>query len=156
IMTVNSMIDDFLGPAPRAPRELEDTASHSGDGVSKALRKVATYIPAEVVATYIPLVSLLRELNDHLWQWAAFWIFLVATPFTVWVTFAVKVKQRKRRGQLKKEPPQPWWPIGAATISFTAWAIALPGSVMNDLAWFRPSMGAVAILIAAFVVGLLS
>jgi hypothetical protein len=155
-MSVNSMVDSFLGPLARAPRELEQTARRSGDQLSAAVKRVVTYIPTEVVATYILLVDLLRENVDRMWQWVLFWLFLLATPLAVWVTFVAKIKRADRETKLSNLPIWPWWPMIAATISFGAWAIALPGSVINTLPWFRPAMGAVTIVLAAFVVGLLS
>jgi hypothetical protein len=168
-MSVNSMVEQFLGPpSPAAAlnplsspvRELEQTAKKKvkppPSGLGAAMKAIVTYIPAEIVAAYIPIVDLLREIDRHLSQWVAFWFFLVATPITVLITVAAKRTRRGDTQRLGKLSAWPWWPMIAATLSFLAWSVALPGSVMNDLAWFRPAMGAIAVIMAAFIVGLLS
>jgi hypothetical protein len=177
-MSVNSMVDDFLrrstmaqqvahsalSIAPEAvatPMELEKTAKRKGPtgangGFATAMKKIVGYIPAEVVAAYIPLLDLVREGNDLSFEWGIFWLFVVITPAAVLATYAAKLNNKRERERLKDLKRWPWWAMIAASISFVAWAAALPGSVMNELSWFRPALGAAAVVVAGLIVGLLS
>jgi hypothetical protein len=158
------MVDRFLETAPPAPArtfpsELEKTARKETRGKKnrvfrKALDKAITYIPTEVVTTYIAILDLFRD-AEKTWVWAIFWFFLAMTPIAVWVTYVVKAKWNPI--QLLLAPGRwPWGPMVAATVAFVAWAAAVPGSVMKTLAWFRPGFGMAAVILATFLIGLFS
>lgn len=143
----------------RAERVIVRQAKASGElgGDSAwldAAKAVVSYIPTEIVAAYIPLVDLVRETQNQTWEWIAFWFFLVATPAAVWATFVGKAKNARPGVGIWKLRPWPLWPMIAASISFIAWAAALPGTVFDYLPWFRPALGPVAVVLASVMLGI--
>jgi hypothetical protein len=119
-----------------------------------AVDSIATYIPTEVIAAYIAVLAALKgayTASSRL-NWAIFGIFVVITPLCTLLLYAGR-KQDGRR--LMRQPAR--WPrfeLIAATIGFVLWACALPDSPFSGLGWYRPALGAVALIIGALVIGL--
>ena len=143
--------------AERVTRPRLSVSESGGDTAwLEAAKAVVSYIPTEIVAAYIPLVDLVRETKDQTWEWIAFWFFVVATPAAVWATFVGKAKNARPAVDIWKLRPWPFWPMIAASISFVAWAAALPGTVFDYLPWFRPALGPVAVVLASVILGIFS
>jgi len=122
-----------------------------GTTVGSALKSIATYIPTELMATYLAILAIVPSNRGHLPEWVMFWIFLIATPFVVWLSLAVVHRGTSGSPAVKPFNQWPWWSMAAATIAFAAFVLALPGSVVNTLSWYDGWIGSVAIFLSAFI-----
>jgi hypothetical protein len=121
-------------------------------GVGQALSSIGTYIPTEVMATYLAILAAIPSDRGHGFQWLVFWVFLIFTPMVVWLGVAVA---RQTQGIVVRPAQQwPWWSMLAATVAFAAFVVVLPGSVTRDISWYESWMGTVAIILSAFVLGI--
>ena len=122
-----------------------------------ALSAIVAYIPTEVVTTYVAILASLGAVasQSSLEKWATFWVFLGLTPVATWILYAVKLKSRNALKGLKFKQ-WPWWEIIAATIAFTVWAYALPGSAFSSLSWYKPGLGTAGLLFVSFLLGMLA
>jgi len=136
-----------------APPATAGIAAPAG-AVSKALKSIGTYIPTEVMATYLAILAIVPTNRGHGFQWLMFWLFLIATPLVVWLGIMAAHKSSGRAFVGKPISQWPWWSMIAATVAFAAFVLVLPGSVMNDVSWYEAWMGSVAIILSAFVLGL--
>ena len=48
--------------------------------LGRALDSIGTYIPTEVMATYLAILAVIPNAPGHRYQWLMFWLFLAATP----------------------------------------------------------------------------
>lgn len=119
--------------------------------LSKAIESIGTYIPTEVMATYLAVLAAIPSTSGHSYQWLMFWAFLAATPFVVWLSVSAANPGRGLSLPITPIRNWPWWSMFAATLAFAVFAIGLPGSVVNDLGWYEPWMSTVAIILSAFV-----
>jgi hypothetical protein len=120
--------------------------------VGQALRSIGTYIPTEVMATYLAILAAIPSDRGHRFQWLIFWVFLIFTPIVVWLGVSVA---RQTQGIVVRPAQQwPWWSMLAATVAFAAFVVVLPGSVTRDISWYESWMGTVAIILSAFVLGI--
>jgi hypothetical protein len=112
---------------------------HPDDYQSRLLK----YIPAEVIAVYLTLDSVLRSARNQiplqLWLWVIFAVLLVGTPLYLW-----RVSKVTKKGQLI-----------ISTIAFAVWVFAL-GGVFASQAWYRPVYGALLLPLYTFFVPVLS
>ncbi len=70
------------GPSPTvAPGTL--ALGGVGPGLGRALDSIGTYIPTEVMATYLAILAVIPAFAGHRYQWLVFWLFLAATPIVV-------------------------------------------------------------------------
>jgi hypothetical protein len=137
-------------------KEAGATTSDSSDPGSAALELVVSYIPTEVVTTYVAVLSASRnESKSFSGQWLALWIFLALTPITVWVLYARRLKVLDQQIPIH---PRDWplWEMCAASLAFAAWTIALPNSPILEKVNYPPGLGTIAILGASFSLGLLT
>jgi hypothetical protein len=137
---------------PSAPGPLVAPVPAATTGLGMALSSIGTYIPTEVMATYLAVLAAIPVGRGHSFHWVMFWIFLIATPIVVWLGVAVA---RQTQGIVVKPAQQwPWWSMIAATVAFAAFVVVLPGSVTHDISWYESWMGTIAIILSAFVLGL--
>jgi len=137
---------------PRATAPVVGPVPVGTTGFGLALSSIGTYIPTEVMATYLAILAAIPTDRGRGVQWLMFWIFLILTPIVVWLGVAVA---RQTQGILVKPAQQwPWWSMIAATVAFAAFVVVLPGSVTRDISWYEPWMGSIAILFSAFVLGI--
>lgn len=138
-----------MPPPPAAPGG--GVPGLAGTTVSQALESIGTYIPTEVMATYLALLALVPATRGHIYQWLMFWFFVIATPIVVWLGVAAAHREKAIALPLRPTRQWPWWPMLGASLAFVAFVVGLPGSVVNDLRWFEPWMGSAAIILSAFV-----
>ncbi|HEV3167018.1 MAG TPA: hypothetical protein VGZ22_23615 [Isosphaeraceae bacterium] len=139
-----------LEPAP--PARPAGAVPVGTTGVGQALSSIGTYIPTEVMATYLAILAAIPSDRGHGFQWLMFWVFLIFTPIVVWLGVAVA---RQSQGIVVKPAQQwPWWSMIAATVAFAAFVVVLPGSVTRDISWYEAWMGTVAIILSAFVLSI--
>ena len=143
-----------------SPTSVEDIARSTGESTRAAspatstLGAIAAYIPTEVLTVYVAAVAALAG-SDVSVLWAAFWLFLIATPIVVWLTYAGKVRQAT--GTLPASVSQwPKWEMAAATIAYVAWAFALPETPFAGLSFYSAAVGAVVVLVATTLIGLVA
>jgi hypothetical protein len=136
-------------PPPTAPARGTETRA-----VSDALKQVVTYIPSEIVGAYLVVVGLLASSASGV-LWGIYFVFLVLTPVAVWAAVAAK-SRAKGLTPANQSRKWPTWSMVAASLTFAVWAAALPGSIFNNLSWYSPAVGSVAVVIAALLVGILS
>jgi hypothetical protein len=90
-------------------------AVNPNDGYLEALVK---NMPSETVAAYLAIGGLLAGLSGTArtaLQWVVWGLFLVATPFYLWLV-------------TRKNTPRPWWQVWIfAPIAFFAWSMTTGG-----------------------------
>ncbi len=135
------------GAAPAPPA----IAATVGPELGKALESIGTYIPTEVMATYLAILAVIPVTSGHRYQWLMFVAFLVATPIVVWL--GVSAAHPGQGLSLPVSPVRnwPWLPMFAASLAFAVFAVGVPGSVINDVSWFEPWMSTAVIILSAFV-----
>lgn len=92
-----------------------------GDGYTERLSK---YIPAEVLALFIPLVGLTSDLADRLW--AALLVGLAGTVIYLYIHARQETDATKR--------PRPFF-YALAAIAFVAWAAGTSEGVRGLFGW---------------------
>ena len=111
-----------------------------------------TYIPAEVLTTYVAVVAVLYPVTDDATAgtptaaWVAFFVFLVLTPIVSWVIYAVKVANAKKPLPISIAK-WPMWEMIAATIAYAIWAVALPNNPFSGLPWYSSGLAGIILLI---------
>jgi hypothetical protein len=138
-------------PGPGAPVDLSLSPA-----LSQAIESISTYIPTEVMATYLAVLAAIPSARGHSYQWLMFWTFLAATPLVVWLSVSAASPGQGLSLPVTPVRNWPWWSMLAATLAFAVFAIGLPGSVANDLGWYEPWMSTVAIILSAFVLSQMS
>jgi hypothetical protein len=117
--------------------------------------RVVKYIPADVVAAWVTVSSLIASppaagaapnaaagARDSTIQWVVFVIFLVLTAFWTW-----------RTTQAPNAPPAKTQ-ILVSTISFAVWVFGLGGPFTSlELVRAKPAIGGVALIIWTLVAG---
>lgn len=145
------------GDLLRSVGRAEQAAPEVDSALSAALRAIVTYIPTEIVTTYVAVLAALSDggTSSRSGQWAAFVVFAALAPTTVWVLFATKSRTRGLPLPLR---PHDWplWEMVASALAFFAWAYALPDSPFNQWKWYRPSLGAAVLLLVSFGLGLVA
>ena len=141
-----------------SPEPAPAEAATEGDrAVAQAARAIVAYIPAEIVTVYVAAIALITVPGTKPagGQWALMWITLTLTPFTVWVTAALKTKNDT--GVLPLAfASWPWLQIVLATVAFVLWAFSLPNTPFENLSWYKPVIGGVVLLFGTFVIGLVA
>jgi hypothetical protein len=119
-------------------------------GLGRALDSIGTYIPTEVMATYLAILAVIPAASGNRYQWFMFWAFLAATPIAVWVGVSAAHPGQGLSLPVKAVRKWPWLSMGAATLAFAVFAIGMPGSVVSDVSWYEPWMSTAAIILSAF------
>src|SRR5713101_6915172 len=122
-----------------------------GPGLGRALDSIGTYIPTEVMATYLAILAVIPALAGHRYQWLVFWLFLAATPIVVWVGASAAHPGQGLSLPVSAIRQWPWLSMFAATLAFAVFAISVPGSVVSYLSWYQAWMSTAAIILSAFV-----
>lgn len=115
--------------------------------VTGSLNLLVKYIPTEVITLYVATLSAtpaLQELFPGVQTKDIYWAFTIVTPVLL---FLVYVNKRVTSG-LSPAPPMrqwPWWKLGAATVAFMVWALAVPGNpyVSGETSAVIAALGAV-------------
>lgn len=126
----------------------------AGRRVDTALHVLFGYIPTEVLTLYVAVVATFPEDGNVAMnaKWTAFFCFLIATPIILWLVYAAKLKGENKQLPLRWDT-WPVWEMIAATLAFTAWAYAMPGSPLGR-AW--PGLSRLAVLFVSTLLGLLA
>ena len=115
-----------------------DSSRAAKDGYTDRLFK---YIPAEVVAGYIFVLGLLKQLTDPktlvFLDWLLFLIFCVLTPLYLW-----KVQKVTKTQQ----------PI-ISLLSFIAWVFAI-GGPFSLYSWYNPLYGEILLPVFTLIVAI--
>ncbi len=99
--------------------------------------RLLKYIPAEVIALYLTLISLLRsaERIGAEWQWIIFFVGVVATPLYLWRLLRVRKLLQ----------------LVLSTVSFAVWVFAL-GEPFAQLSWYAPVYGGILLCVYTFFI----
>lgn len=168
-MSVSSMANHAVArrfPASREaqavrPRALaapgEEVKATPQDKVTQALEVVTAYIPTEILTLYVATIAAIQgdKASSALAPWAAFLVFLVATPVVVWLIYAAKF--RAQSDHLPWKPADwPKWEMVAGIVAYLAWALALPGNPFMEFGWYSSSLAGIAVMATAALLGLLT
>ncbi len=170
-MSISSMANAAIGrrpdypPLARSPQNLSEVSVAAGGStapnnqVTSALNVIVTYIPTEVLTLYVAVLAALgspssvKKITPGMV--VAFWAFLVGTPITVWLLYAVKVVSGGKGAPVY--PAQwPIWEMMAGTIAYAAWAFAMPNNPFADKVWYSSAIAGVVILVVSTLIGLVS
>lgn len=122
-----------------------------GPQLGKALDSIGTYIPTEVIATYLAVLAIVPAASGGRYLWLMFWGFLAATPIVVWLGVAAAHSGAGLSMSVRKVSTWPWLAMFAASLAFLVFAVGVPGSVINREPWYEPWMTTAAIILSAFV-----
>lgn len=107
----------------------DDVTPSTGQDVQNAVSALVEYLPSETISLYLAVVAALPTLKQvipALTPAIVYWVFAVLTP----VLFALIYAGKRRAAGQSRWPGRvqdfPWWPCGAATIAFLAWALTVP------------------------------
>lgn len=133
------------GPTPSSP------PPPNADVVDQLTR----YIPSEVVGTYIAITTLFNRDGYEGWLWLTLAAFLIFTPIAI---FAVAYSGDQGGSPLELRTPKTWpkWQLFAGTISFAAWALAVPTPALEEWSHYDPLVGGAAVIFIALVLGYMS
>lgn len=127
--------------------------SNAADSVDSFAAKVVKYIPADVVAAWITVSSLMKPAStssasatpDYNVLWVIFVVFIVLTALWTWRT-----TQDPNRSLAKTQ-------ILVSTISFIVWVFALGGPFQSLTAVSgRPYLGGIVLIIWTLIAGLIA
>jgi hypothetical protein len=92
-------------------------------------------------------------IHDRNWQRVLAVFLLAVTPLAYYIGFAErKMELGELVGGLKGVP---WADLLIATVAFVVWVAALPNSVLTGVPGYSPQLGGAALLITAFLFGLI-
>jgi hypothetical protein len=137
-------------PPPAEPPIAAAAPTVTDAEIGQALQSIATYIPTEVMATYLAILAVIPGSSEHGYQWLMFWAFFAATPIVVWLSVSAAHPGQGLSLPLTAIRSWPWLSMLAATLAFAVFAAAVPGSVVSDLNWYQPWMATAAIILSAF------
>jgi hypothetical protein len=114
------------------------------------------YIPSEVLTLYVAVLAATQQNATRTrGAWFAFWAFLVATPFVIWLIYAAECKAKQKPLPLRLRA-WPVWEMTAGTIAYCAWAFALPNAPFNGYGWYSSALAGVAVLVTSTLLSLLA
>ena len=155
-------------PMHGVPKTLADISKAAGGGsapmnqATSALSVIVTYIPTEILTLYVAVLAALgnnkassSSVPPSSGATIAFWAFLIATPITVWILFAVKLRSDNKLLPLN---PKRWpvWEMVAGTIAYVAWAIALPNNPFVNAPWYSSGIAGVIVLVSSTILGMIA
>ncbi|QIN83743.1 hypothetical protein GBA63_14700 [Rubrobacter tropicus] len=168
-MSISSMMDvayqrrQDVEPRGRGISSLGEATGENPETkspVTTALEAIVTYIPTEIVATYVAVVAVIHPTiagtttEAPVADWIVFLAFLVLTPITAWLVYAAKCLNAGK--QLPTGAALPLWEMSAATVAFVVWAATLPETPLGGFPWYTSGLAAILLLIVSMVLGLIA
>jgi len=144
-----------LGRQSFLSREAATTTGGSAKpaDTTSTVQSIATYIPSDVLTVYIAAIAAFGTTTVGSPEaWAAFVVFLIASPVAVWASFATS--WRASNSTLPLSPRQ--WPsfaMAASLLAFAAWAFALPQTPFAVFGWYNSAIAGLVVLITLTVLG---
>jgi len=106
-MSINAMADAAISRRPDypplndLPRTITERAQASSsdstpaNSLTTAIKTLTTYIPTETLTLYVAFIAVIQPANGDLSstltiRWVAFLLFLLFTPFAVWIPMPPK------------------------------------------------------------------
>lgn len=131
-----------------------------------AIAAIAAYIPAEVIGTYLAVLSIFAPSGKStilLWLIPNTVIlevvFLGLTAFAIWGAARLKDNQEQQKARRENRTLDalrfPSWPIGLGVVSFLVWSFAVPSSGLAAVLGWPQALAGGAILIWALIAGIL-
>lgn len=173
-MSIDSMANAAIGrrpdyePLQGVPKSLKEIskaasgASAPANQVTSALNVIVAYIPTEILTLYVAVLAALgnakgltTDVRPTTGTVITFWSFFLATPVTVWILYAVKLKTDNKSLPLT---PVKWpiWEMVAGTVGYAAWAMALPNNPFINAAWYSSGLAGVIVLVSSTFLGLIA
>ena len=171
-MSINAMADAAISRRPdyppfnEQPKTIAERAQAAGNestpdnSLTTAIKTLTTYIPTETLTLYVAFIAVIQPSNGNLSstltiRWVAFFLFLIFTPFAVWITYATKMVSDKK--MIPLNPGYwPWWEMTAGTIAYISWAYGLPSSVFAQFAWYSAPLAGFFVLVTSTLLGMLA
>ena len=129
-------------------------------GVSqKTIDALVRWIPAETITLYVAIISISNTSLSRNQALAILLICLVINVGTVWsiaVHRAVKTVDTGSNWFSQFPNHVPVWEITFSSIALFAWISAIPGSWPQQLSFWDPWIGGVAMIVTAVVIAFLS
>lgn len=123
-----------------------------------AIGQLVRWIPTESITLYVAFLGVLNPISGaaracdagYAGRWLALSVFLVLTVVFVVLVHVAKVRRTA-------EPFR--WPLfemNVSAVAFTAWAIALPDTPLNDFCGYKIEVGGFIVLASTAVIGLVA
>ena len=161
-MSINAMTNIAVASQTRRSaqgllRARSAPQSGSAGTIDRALTLIVSYIPTEVVTTYVAVVAAVQDKTtpSRNGQWLALCIFLALCPLACWVLYAGKLQAQHLSLPLRPKA-WPWWEIFTSTVAFLVWAYTLPSTPFSTFSWYKPALGTASLLLVSLVFGLVS
>jgi hypothetical protein len=172
-VSISSMMDVAyqrradVPPLNRGLTTLSETAQATGERpetqstATTALKNMMTYIPGEILTTYVAVVAVIHPTTAGVTaeapiaDWVVFIVFLVLTPVVSWLLYAAKCVSGGK--PLPSSPAEwPLWEMSAATVAFLVWAATLPETPLGAFPWYTSGLAAIILLIVSMILGLIA
>jgi hypothetical protein len=122
-------------------RNMNSNVSTSQSGIQNSLAALGKYIPAETTTIFLAWLGLIASLKNGsqghpqiptiiLDGWFIYMVCAVCTPLFVYLAARTMWRQNTN---IDADFRLPLWRMGAATISFLIWGLAVPGFIDNYL-----------------------
>jgi len=153
-------------PVNRGLQTVGETAQATGEKpetqspATAALESIMTYIPGEILTTYVAVVAVIHPTIGGQTQgsivvdWVMFFV-LILTPIVSWLIYAAKCMNA---GKPMPAAVAQWpvWEMSAATIAYVIWAATLPATPFGEFSWYTSGLAAIILLIVSMVLGLIA
>ena len=124
-----------------------------------AIGQLVRWIPTESITLYVAFLGVLNPISGgvaracdagYAGRWVALSVFLLLTVVFVVLVHVAKVRRTA-------EPFRwPLFEINVSAVAFTAWAIALPDTPLNDICGYKIEVGGFIVLASTAVIGLVA
>jgi hypothetical protein len=140
---------DLSAPVPPATARAATEVAVQDNPVNNTVNALVKYIPTEVVTLYVAAASSTQAVRSAVPSFdgrITYWAFAVMTPIILLLVYASK---RASSGLITLPPASqwPWWKMGAATVAFMVWGLAVPGNpyITGDAGAVMAGFGAIII-----------
>jgi len=141
------------------PRSTEAETPQAPAVPATAIGQLVRWIPTESITLYVAFLGVLNPISGgiaracdagYTSRWVALSVFLALTVVFVVLVHVAKVRRTN-------EPFR--WPLfemNVSAVAFTAWAIALPDTPLNDICGYKIEVGGFIVLATTAVIGLVA
>ena len=145
-------------PGGKAPPP-DPPAAQSSGVPQKTIDALVRWIPAETITLYVTIISISNTSLSKNQAFAILLVCLVINVGTVWsiaVHRAVQTLDPGRNWFSEFPTHVPVWEITLSSVALSAWVSAIPGSWPQQLSFWDPWLGGVAIIVTAVVIAFLT
>ena len=127
-------------------KKVQASSGRRGAAIEGAIDKIASYIPSEVIGTYVAVSGIIAS-ESAMAKWIIFGASISLIPILTFMGNALAIK----RGLTAPTPRSTSYIILVACVAFCAWAAALPDNPLVTYCDGATRIGGAAIIVLAVV-----